>query len=145
MKNRIVTLALGISLLLANAANADTQAGPKGGRLLEGDGMKAEFFIEKGHNVSLTFYDEKQNKLPVTGQKATMIAEAPSGKKKIEFENKNGDLVSKEPLPEGHGYTVVVQLKKDDAAKVKNFRIPFETGTCGECGHAEYACTCEGH
>lgn len=137
---------VGILLGAASVALAESQvAGPKGGRLLEGDGMKAEFIIEKGHNVSLTFYDEKLSKMPVTGQKASMVAEAASGKKKIEFENRDGTLFSKEPLPEGHGYTVVVQLKKDDSSKTRNFRIPFETGICGECGKAEYACACEGH
>lgn len=138
----IMGAVFGISIL----AVADTQvAGPKGGRLLEVDGMSAEFFIEKNHNVSLTFYNEKLERVPATSQVATLTAEAPSGKKKIEFENKNGDLVSKAQLPEGHGYNLVVQLKKDDKSKVKNFRIPFETGMCGECGKAEYACTCEGH
>lgn len=146
MKTKLLTITVVILLSLVNLAIAETQvAGPKGGRLLEGDGIKAEFFIEKDHNVSLTFYNDKLETISVTNEKATMIAEAPSGKKKIEFENRDGNLFSKDALPNEHGYNVVLQLKKDDTAKAKNFRIPFNTDTCAECGRAEYACTCEGH
>ena len=120
-------------------------AGPQGGRLLDVDGLQAEFLIDKDHNVSLTFYNEQLERIPATTQVATLTAEAPSGKQKIEFESKNGNLVLKEPLPDGHGYNLVVQLRKDDASKFKNFRIPLETSVCDECGNAEYACTCDGH
>ena len=53
-------------------------------------------------------------------------------------------LVSKTPLPEGDGYNVVVQIKAKPDAKPKNFRIKYDTGTCGECKRPQYACTC-GH
>lgn len=133
------------SLLSAiSQANAEKiVGGPKGGRLLEAEGIKAEFFVEKDHSVNLTFYNDKLEKIPVTTETATMIAETTSGKKKIEFNNKNGELFSNEPLPEGHGYNVVVQIKNDENSKTKNFRIPFEMSICGGCKKAEYACTCD--
>jgi hypothetical protein len=138
-----------IGLLIASSvATAHAEkivGGPKGGRLLEGDGMRAEFFVEKDHTVNITFYDETLKKVPATSQSATAIAEAPSGKQKLEFERKGDELVSKSSLPEGHGYNVVVQLKANETAKPKNFRIPFEMSLCGGCNRAEYACTCDEH
>ncbi|MDD2942368.1 MAG: hypothetical protein PHC51_05300 [bacterium] len=145
MKKIIVVLIVAL-FSVSSLAVAETQvADMKGGRFLEMDGLTAEFFIEKDHYVSLTFHNDKLERVPVTSQVATLTADAPSGKKKIEFETKGGSLFSKEPLPEGHGYNLIVQLKHGAASKPKNFRIPFETSLCRECGKAEYACSCEGH
>ena len=117
--------------------------GPKGGRLLEADGIRAEFFVEKDRSMNVTFYDESLKKIPVSTQSATAIAEMPEGKKSIEFENRNDELVSTQPLPEGAGYNVVLRIKPAEGSSPKNFRIPLELHTCGECGRAEYACTCD--
>jgi hypothetical protein len=134
--------------LLTGATNVWAEkivGGPKGGRLLEAEGLKAEFFVEKDKTVNVTFYDESLKKVPVTTQSATAIADAPTGKTTIEFEKKNDELVSTQTLPEGDGYTVVVRIKPTADSTPKNFRIPLETHVCGECGRAEYACTCDEH
>jgi len=144
MKNmtQIITLAvLALGLNLAQAGEKVT-AGPKGGRLLENDAPRAEFFVEKDRTVTLTFYGQDMKPIAVKDQSATAIAEVKDGKKKIEFEKKGDMLVSKTPLPEGNGYTVVLQLKQTADAKPKNFRIPLNTSICAKCHHAEYACTC---
>jgi hypothetical protein len=120
-------------------------AGPKGGRLLESEGIKAEFFVEKDHTVNIVFYDDALKKVPAESQIVTATAETPAGKTKLEFLKKGDELVSTTPLPEGHGYTVVVQIKRGIEAKPKNFRIPLELATCGGCDRAEYACTCDEH
>ncbi|RYZ89905.1 MAG: hypothetical protein EOP06_08615 [Proteobacteria bacterium] len=73
----------------------------------------------------------------------TATAEAPSGKKKLEFEKKGDLLVSKEPLPEGEHYNIVVQAREAAGAKPKNFRIKLDQSTCKPCGNPEYACTCD--
>ncbi len=120
-------------------------AGPKGGRLLEAEGVKAEFFVEKDRTAIVTFYDSNLKSVALADQGVTALAETKDGKKKIDFEKKEDALVSKVPLPDGDGYTVVLQLKTSAVAKVKNFRIPLNTSVCGGCKHAEYACTCDGH
>jgi hypothetical protein len=48
---------LGIVISVAHSADKKLQAGPKGGRLLEMDTPRAEFFVEKDRTVLLTFYD----------------------------------------------------------------------------------------
>lgn len=143
MKQIGLALALTFVMGVGSALAEKIVGGPKGGRLLEAEGIRAEFFLEKDRRVNVTFYDQDLKKVPATTQSATAIAEAPSGKKTIEFSKQNDELVSTEPLPEGEGYTVVMRIKPNDASATKNFRIPIETHTCGECGRAEYACTCD--
>jgi hypothetical protein len=124
-------------------ADAKVKAGPRKGLLLELGGKQAEFLVEKDRSISIAVYDEALKAQPATTEVITATAEAPSGKVKIEFEVKDGKLISKTKLPEGDGYQVVVQAKSTPDAKSKNFRIKLQLHTCQGCGNAEYACTCD--
>ena len=143
MKKYIVNALAAILLSSAAYAAEKVEAGPRGGRLLETEAPRPEFFVEKDRTVSIAFYDANQKKVPAGAQTVTAIAEAKSGRKKLEFEKKGDLLVSKSPLPEGNGYTVVVQFRPSADARPKNFRIPLNTENCGGCNRAEYACTCD--
>jgi len=144
--NRIVTLLALISLGVATSLSAAEKkaGGPKGGRLLEKTEPKAEFYLEKDHTVTVTFYDAALKPVPAAAQSVTVIADAKDGKKTVEFEKKGDVLVSKTKLPEGDGYNLVVQFKQTADAKPQNYRFKLELSTCGECKRAEYACIC-GH
>ncbi len=145
MKN-IIQLTMTIALLAGGNFSAQAEKiipGPKGGKLLENEPPRAEFFVEKDQTVTITFYDANMKPVAPAEQVVTAIVEAKSGKAKLEFEKKGGALVSKSPLPEGDGYNVVVQIKSKPDSKPKNFRVKYETHTCGECKRAEYACTCD--
>lgn len=141
-RNLIVVTFMAFGLSVTHA-DKNVEAGPKGGRLLDKDAPRAEFFVEKDRTISLTFYDKKLTPVPVADQTATATAETKSGKVKLEFEKKGDTLVSKTPLPEGEGYTVVVQLRAKPDARPKNYRIPLQLHTCGGCKRVEYACTCD--
>jgi hypothetical protein len=117
-------------------------AGPKGGKLLENAPPRAEFYVEKDHKVAITFYDANLKPTAVGEQTAVVWADAKNGRKKLEFEKRDGALISTTPLPEGEGYNVMVQLKSKPDAKAQNFKISYHTETCGECKLAEYACIC---
>lgn len=146
MKMKLFALAglLCAGLLTATAAEK-VEAGPKGGRLLEKTTPRAEFFVEKDRSVSITFYDASLKPVSPGDQSVTAIADAKGGKQKLEFEKKGDSLVSKSKLPEGDGYTVVVQLAAKPGAKPQNFRIKYDENACGGCKRAEYACTCGDH
>ena len=148
MKTNLLMLtlagALCAGLSIATAADKKLEAGPRGGRLLEKTAPRAEFLVEKDRSVSITFYDDKLQPLPVGNQVVTVMAEAKAGKTKLEFARKDGRLVSQMPLPEGEGYTVVVMLKAREDTKSQNFRFTLDLSTCGGCKRAEYACIC-GH
>ncbi len=142
---KLLTLAAVIcaGLLTLQAADKKHLGGPKGGRLLEKTEPKAEFYLEKDHTVTITFYDATLKPVPVAAQSVTVIADAKGAKKTIEFEKKGDVLVSKTKLPEGDGYGVVVQIRQTADAKPQNLRFKLETHTCGGCKRAEYSCTCE--
>jgi len=132
-----------IAALTLNAADKKRVGGPKGGRLLEGTEPKAEFFVEKDHRITITFYDATLKPVSAAGQTVTIIADAKNGKTNVAFEKKGDVLVSKTRIPEGDGYNLVLQFKQTAEAKPQNFRFKLETHTCSGCKRAEYACTCD--
>lgn len=136
---------LAVATLIATPAFADktVKAGPRKGRILELPSQNAEFFVEKNRHVSMAFYDAAMKATPAATQVVSATAEAPTGKTKLAFEKKGDLLVSTTPLPEGEGYTVVVQVKADAEAKPKNFRLKLLLYTCQGCSNPEYACTCD--
>ena len=142
---KVLTLAgvLCAGLLTLNAVDKKHLGGPKGGRLLEKTEPRAEFYVEKDHTVSITFYDAALKSVAASAQSVTVIADAKDGKATVGFEKKGDALVSKTKLPEGDGYNVVIQFKQTADAKPRNFRFKLDLGTCGSCKRAEYACTCD--
>jgi hypothetical protein len=139
----LVTFTLLIAVAGTALADIKVKAGPRKGRLLELNGQNAEFFVEKDRTISIAFYDAAGKQQPAAAQVITATAEAPTGKTKLEFEKKGDLLVSKNPLPEGEGYQVVVQVKPASEAKSKNFRIKLLTHICDGCKNPEYACICD--
>lgn len=129
-------------ILTLNAAAQKHLGGPKGGRLLDKTEPHAELVVEKDRSVTINFYSEDMNPVAATTQNVTVIADAKSGKATLQFGKKGGVLVSKTKLPEGEGYTVVVQFRRSADSKPQNFRFKLDLHTCGECKRAEYACTC---
>lgn len=141
---KILTLAgvICAGLLTLHAADQKVLAGPKGGRLIEKTEPKAEFYLEKDHTATITFYDAALKPVPVAAQSVTVIADAKGGKATVEFEKKGNVLVSKTKLPEGDGYNLVVQFRPSADAKPQNLRFKLDTHICGGCKRAEYACNC---
>jgi len=137
-------------LLTATAAMAaeshshKTLPGPKGGRILESTPRHAEFLVRPDRKISVTFYDAALKPVAPSTEEVKAIAEAKTGKTAFEFEKTGDALVSKEALPAGDGYRVVVLIKSQAGAKSQNFRIDYREEICGECKRVEYACIC-GH
>lgn len=149
MKQNILTLALIMTLAATSWATAEHKhddkpiAGPQGGRVIEVASLHAEFLVTPERKASVRFYDEAMNPVAATEQAVTLIAEAPTGKAKLEFKNQDGVLISKANLPDGDGYNLVLQVKLKAEAAPQNFRIPLHLEICEKCKRAEYACICE--
>ena len=82
----VTVIALTIGISLAHAAKITP--GPKGGRLLENETPRAEFFVETNKTVSITFYDANLKPVAVSEHVVAVTAETKGGKVKIEFEKK---------------------------------------------------------
>ena len=144
MKLKHLTLTLA-AVCTSVALHAETiVAGPKGGRLLDAEPNQAEFFVTEDRKVEITFYDAALKPVGPTSQTLAVTAEPASGRQKIDLEKTATGFVSKEPLPAGKPYRIVVQTRSSAEAKPKNFRIDLDLSHCAECDKAEYACTC-GH
>jgi hypothetical protein len=117
--------------------------GPKGGRLLEVENQKAEFFITPDKKVEITFYDAGLKPMGPGEHVVAVTAEPKSGKAKVELEKTATGFISQSPLPEGAPYRVVVQLRAKPDAKPQNFRVDLDLQTCDGCKRGEYACTCD--
>lgn len=117
---------------------------PKGGRLLETEGQKTEFFVTKDRKVEINFYDAASKGVEPGAEVVTVTAEPKSGRTKVDLEKTATGYVSKAALPESkEPYRVVVQVKATPEGKPQNFRVDLNLETCGECKHPEYACTCD--
>ena len=140
----LACLALTVALpAMAENEAKEVEAGKRGGRLLATESPRPEFFVEKDHTVSVKFYDKDGNVVAPASQQVTVIASGKE-KKKLQLEKKEDALVSTEPLPEGDGYNLVVQVRADSDARPTNFRFLFLNHICGgTCGNPEYACTCD--
>lgn len=137
-----------LSLLVALCATVSVHAekitaGPKGGRLLEAEPLKAEFFVTAERKVEVIFYDASLKPSDPGAQTVSITAEPTSGRVKLDLEKTATGFVSRQALPEGAPYRVVVQTRASAEAKPKNFRVDLNLATCGECQRSEYACTCE--
>ena len=130
-------------LATAVAFAAKPIPGPKGGRILTTEAPHAEFFVEKDRTVAVTFYDKDLKPVAPGEQVVNVIAEAKTGKVKLDFEKTTTGFVSKQKLPEGDDFTVVVQIRDTAGAKPKNHRVLFHDEICAECKRAEYACACD--
>ncbi len=133
------------ALAVTTVLLAKTEAGPKGGRLLETEPLKAEFFVNADRKAEFTFYDAALKPADPGTQTVAVTAEPASGRVKLDLERTATGFISKTALPEGAPYRVVVQVRPGADASPQNFRIDLNLATCGECRKAEYACACEGH
>lgn len=124
---------------------AKSVAGPNGGRVLATEPSAVEFLVTADRKVALTFLDATGQPAAPGTQVATVTAEPAAGKVALTLERSPHGYVSLTPLPAGEPYRVVVQVRPAPGATPKNFRLDLNLALCGECRHAEYACTCEGH
>jgi hypothetical protein len=142
---KLVPLLLAFALSAATGLAAEIVAGPKGGRLLGAEPPRAEFFVTADRHVEITFYDASLQPVAPGEQAVQVTAEAPGDRTRLTMEKTSASFRSREPLPAGEPYRVVVQIRPTPDARPMNFRVDLNLHVCGECSRAEYACTCEGH
>ncbi|MDZ4743523.1 MAG: hypothetical protein SGI98_08925 [Verrucomicrobiota bacterium] len=118
-------------------------AGPSGGKILETNLGYIEFYVQPDRKIRMTLLDEQMKAVPAGALVVSASAETKTGKVALEFERSGDFIISKTALPEGNGYRIVLQIRKDASAKPQNLRIDFNSEICGGCKLAEYACICD--
>ncbi len=142
MKMKVLLIAVALCSAVSAAAAEKIIGGPKGGRLFDADGQKAEFFVTKDRKIEITFYDAALKPVALGEKVVALTVEPKSGRTKMDLEKTATGYVSTAPVPAGTPYRVVVQLRAKPDAKPLNFRVDLDLAKCGECSRAEYACTC---
>lgn len=140
-----IAFAIGAALITPTAHAAPLEAGPGGGKLVGTAPDLAEVLISPEGSLTITFLDAAKKPVAPGTRTATVTAQTEGGRKEIALEAKGDVLVSKEPLPQPEGYTLVVQTRSAPDAKPVNTRITYDMHVCGGCKLNEYACTCTEH
>lgn len=127
---------------VAATASAKPIPGPRGGRVLNDTAPYAEFFVEKDHTATVTFYDAAMKPVAPTAQEVTVITQA-WGKKTIAFAKTATGFASQGKLPGGDDFKITVQLKDAGATAAKSYTFYYEDEACSVCHREKYACICE--
>eukprot|EP01034_Spumella_vulgaris_P010384 gene10384-13176_t len=117
-------------------------AGPKGGRLLESEPNKAEFFVTADRKIQITFLDLAGKPIAPAEQVVTVTTGDRAAPTKLTFTKTATALVSTAPIPAGKDLPIVLQIKSTPTTPTVTAKFTLDLSVCGECKHAEYACTC---
>ena len=142
-KSLLVVLA---ALCLAAApvfALGKKEAGPNGGRLLTAVDPDVEFFVTKERKIQFTFLDAQNRPTAPDGQSVIVTTGSRQAPTVLRFTRQGDVLLSDAALPAGNNLPAVIQLKPASDAPEVVVKFNINLATCGECSHAEYACTCD--
>lgn len=149
MKSILSTASALLVLALASATAAEKphthekkDAGPNGGRIIATSVPRAEFFVTADRKVQITFLDLAGKPIAPAEQVVTVTTGDRSAPTKLTFTKTATALVSTAPLPAGKDLPAVVQIKSTPTTPMVTAKFTLDLSVCGECKHAEYACTC---
>jgi hypothetical protein len=147
MKTHIMALAAAILTTIPLQAgdghdHTKKEAGPNGGRLITSVEPHAEFLVTSDRKVQITFVGEDGKPVAPSGQVVAVTTGERSAPVKMTFTKSDVALVSEQTVPEGNNFPVVVQIKSTPTTPMVTAKFTLDLSVCGECKHAEYACTC---
>jgi hypothetical protein len=144
LKTLLLTILAGIALSPAFADEVRKVAGPNGGRILKTVTPHVEFFVTKDRKVQFTFLDAANHPVAPAGQSVRVTTGDRAKPTVLAFSRQGNALVSDAALPAGNNLPAVIELGPAPGATPVVEKFNINLSTCGECKHAEYACTC-GH
>ncbi len=145
IKKYITTCIVSLSLLVGfQTAQAEKQAGPNGGRVIESVTPHAEFFVTPDRYAQITFVDADGAAVEPEEQVVSLLGGDRSAPVHLTFELTGTVLRSTEPLPEIPGMPIILTIKPAADAKSVRERFYLHQHKCGSCDYEEYACIC-GH
>jgi hypothetical protein len=122
--------------------HAQKVAGPNGGRIIALVEPRAEFFVTADRKIQITFLDQAGKALAPAEQLVTVTTGDRSSPTKLSFTKTGNTLLSTAALPAGKDLPAVVQIKSTPISPTITVKFTLDLSVCGECKHAEYACTC---
>ena len=117
-------------------------AGPNGGRIIATSVPRAEFFVTADRKIQITFLDLAGKPIAPAEQVVTVTTGDRSAPTKLTFAKAGNTLLSTAAVPAGKDLPMVVQIKSTPTTPMVTAKFTLDLSVCGECKHAEYACTC---
>jgi hypothetical protein len=117
-------------------------AGPNGGRIIATAVPRAEFFVTADRKIQITFLDLAGKPIPPAEQVVTVTTGDRASPTKLTFAKTGNTLLSTAALPAGKDLPIVVQIKSTPTTPMVTAKFTLDLSVCGDCKHAEYACTC---
>lgn len=127
-----------------NPGHHKKEAGPNGGRIVEGEGFKLEFFVKEDRKVQIAFLDHHNKIVPQKQESVSLIGGSRSDPTHLTFEQDGLVLLSQGTLPDIKNIPAILSVKATNEAKPFRERFNVNMSTCPECSLQEYACVC-GH
>jgi hypothetical protein len=142
----VLLVAAASAIAAANVEKPHTHekrdAGPNGGRIIATAVPRAEFFVTADRKIQITFLDLAGKPIAPAEQVVTVTTGDRMKPTKITFRGKGMILYSNAPIPGGDNLPIVVQIKSTPTTPMVTAKFTLDLSVCGECKHAEYACTC---
>ncbi len=117
-------------------------AGPNGGRIIATSVPRAEFLVLADRKIQITFLDLAGKPIPPADQVVTVTTGDRLAPVKLAFVKTTAALLSTAPIPAGNNLPIVIQIKSTPTTPMVTAKFTLDLSVCGECKHAEYACTC---
>ena len=120
-------------------------AGPNGGRIITSVEPHAEFLITAEHKVRITFLDDHNKAVTVSGQTAEIVCGDRSNPTTLSFAvaADGNSLLSTAALPEGDKYPLILTIKTSSTEASVREKFTLDLSDCPTCDYREYACTCD--
>lgn len=123
---------------------AEKEPGPNGGRIIEGEDFKLEFFVKDDRKVQISFLNDHGEVVSPQDQHISLIGGDRSNPTHLQFEKSGKVLISKDALPKHKNMPTILNVKTSPDANNVRERFNINMSTCPECSLHEYACIC-GH
>jgi hypothetical protein len=120
------------------------EPGPNGGRIVEGEDFKLEFFVTQDRHVQISFLNEEGEVVAPKSQTVSLIGGSRSDPTRLQFEKSGKVLLSQNTLPDLKNLPAILNVKASEEATPVRERFNVNMSTCPECSLHEYACIC-GH
>jgi len=128
----------------SNSSQFVKEPGPSGGRIVEGDGFKLEFFVTDDRKVQISFLNDQGDVVSPQNQNVSFVGGDRSNPTRLQFDKSGKVLLSQSTLPDLKNMPAILNVKVSQGAKAVRERFNINMSTCPECSLHEYACIC-GH
>jgi len=149
LAHRLVLLLLTLATLatphlaVAHGDGHGTTVGPHAGRLFAAGEQHWELLVLADRRVQIARLDADGHLLAPGTWILTLSTGDRAAPTRLSFAERDGLLVSTEPLPPGGNLPAVIRVAAHEDAAADYARLQLNLAHCAGCDREEYRCTCD--